>query len=153
MNACMRGFTMLELILVISVLGVLTALAAPRLVDNNALQERGAQAQLRGMLVHARQLAIAQQREVCAQLTPTRVRLVYVVAGQCSAGTPVNAPAGNCATPGVGCPFEVMAPSRSSFSGPDLRFNPRGQPVPNQTQFISVGSLSLSVQAETGMPL
>lgn len=152
MNVSVRGFTMLELILVISVLGVLTALAAPRLVDSNALQERAAQAQLRGLLVHARQLAIAQQREVCAQLTAARVRLVYVVAGQCSPGTTVRAPAGNCNSPAAGCPYEVLAPSRSSFSGPDLRFNTRGQPVPNQTQLIRIGSLSLSVQAETGMP-
>lgn len=153
MSACVRGFTLLELVLVIAVLGVFTALAVPSLIDNNALQERSAQAQLRGMLIFARQLALAQQREVCAQVSPTRVRLVYVAASNCSAGTPVNAPAGNCATPVAACPYEVLAPSRSRFSGPDLRFNTRGQPVPNQTQFISVGSLSLSIQAETGMPL
>ncbi len=152
MNSTMRGFTMVELIIVMIVLGLLSALAMPRLIDNNTLEERGAQSQLRGMLVHARQLAIAQQRDVCAQLTPARVSLVYVVAGNCSAATPVNAPAGNCTT-APACPYEVIAPNRSSFSGSDLRFNTRGQPVPNVTQIITIGSLSLSIQAETGLPL
>lgn len=153
MTSTMRGFTMVELIIVMIVLGVLASLAMPHLIDNNTLHERGAQSQLRAMLVHARQLAIAQQREVCAQLTPARVTLVYVVAGNCSAATPVNAPGGNCSAAVGTCPYEVIAPSRSSFSGPDLRFNTRGQPVPNVTQIIAVGSLSLSIQAETGMPL
>lgn len=141
----MRGFTMVELIVVMMVLAVLSALAIPRLISTSTLEERGAQAQLRGLLVHARQLAVAQQRDVCVLINPGQASAVYTVGGACSANASVLAPGGTG-------PYVVTAPNGVSFGGAALlRFNPSGQPVPAVSQTVTMGSLSLTVEQETGV--
>ena len=138
---------MIELIVVMLVMGVLAAVAVPRLTDRSAIQERGAQDQLRGMLTHSRKLAVTQQRDVCVLLTPTQASAVYVTAGACSAAAAVAAPGGQGA-------YVIAAPLGVSFSGATLvRFNPRGQPVPALNQIINVGTLALTVNRETGLTL
>ena len=69
----MRGFTIIELLVVLMVTALLATLAAPRLTDRSALQERGARDQLRTMIAHSRRVAMTQQREVCVLTTPAQV--------------------------------------------------------------------------------
>ncbi|MES2886440.1 MAG: prepilin-type N-terminal cleavage/methylation domain-containing protein [Pseudomonadota bacterium] len=146
MRSTMQGFSMVELIVVMLLLAVLSSLAIPRLMSRNTMEERGAQSQLRGMLVHARQLAVAQQRDVCVLVNPNRVSAVYAPAnGACNVAAPVAAPGGTGA-------YEVLPPNGVNFGGAGLvRFNARGQPTPDVNQTITVGSLALLVQRETGV--
>lgn len=141
-----RGFTMVELIVVMLLMGVLAAVAVPRMTDRSALQERGAQEMLRALLDHSRKLAVTQQREVCVLVTPAQARAVYATGtpANCLPGTPVLSPGG-------GTPYVVDAPVNVSFGGAaQVQFNARGQPAANANQTLSVGSLSLTVQRETG---
>ncbi len=141
----MRGYTLVELIVVMLIMAILGAVALPRLTDRTALHERGFRDQLKTMLDHGRKLAMVQQRDVCVLIGPAQAQSVYTAAGACSVAAPVAEPSGQT-------PFVVPVPLGVVPGGAALvRFNLRGQPVPNANLNISVGSLTLSVSRETGI--
>jgi MSHA pilin protein MshC len=143
----MRGFTVIELLVVMALSAVLAALAIPRLTDRTALQERGARDQLRTMIAHSRRIAMTQQREVCVLVNPAQVRAVYFTAGACQPATPLRDPAGGGA-------YQLVMPPGTVLGGAALlRFNSRGQPVPALDQTITVGTLPVVVFRETGLAL
>src|SRR5881394_4211435 len=120
----MRGFTIVELVIVLVVSALLATLAVPRLTDRTALQERGARDQLRTMLAHSRRIAMTQQREVCVLTTPAQARAVYANAGGCLPASPLRDPAGSAA-------YQIDMPAGIVLGGAALlHFNTRGQPVP-----------------------
>lgn len=58
------GFTVVELVAVIVVLGIVSALALPRLTDRSAFQARGFEDEVFAALRHARALAVASGCDV-----------------------------------------------------------------------------------------
>lgn len=143
----MRGFTTIEMVVVLTVTAILAAVAMPRLMSRTALQERGARDQLRGMLLNSRHVAMKQNREVCLLATPTQASAVYVSAGACNAALPLADPAG-------GGPYQMNLPNGVALSGaPIVRFNARGQLVPATDRTLQVGSLPITVSRETGLAI
>lgn len=139
------GFTMIELVVVMILMGLLAALAVPRLSDRTALQERGVQDQLRALLRSARQVAVTQEREVCVLLAATNVRAVYVTGGNCAPASPVAGHGGEAV-------LALQLPPQLALGGANqVRFNARGQPVPAADRVITVGTLNLTVSRETGL--
>jgi MSHA pilin protein MshC len=145
-----RGYTMVELIVVLTVMGVLATVAVPRLMDRRALNERGFQDQLLGALRHARKLATTQGREVCVQMQPGGLREVHLVyanaAGPCNAAAPV-------AEPGSSAPMALPLPSDVTLGGAALvRFASTGRLVPYLNVSLTVGAnAALTVDRETGL--
>lgn len=143
----MRGFTTIELVIVLVLTALLATLAVPRLTDRVALQERGARDQLRTMIAHSRRMAMTQQREVCVLTTPVQARAVYANAGGCLGASPLRDPAGNVA-------YRIDMPPGVVLGGAALlHFNARGQPVPAADQTLTVGTLAITVYRETGLAL
>jgi type II secretion system protein H len=71
-----RGFTLMELMLVVAILGILAALAAPTLISY--IQTTALQAGTRELATAinvGRQLAIARNTTVCVEVTGTNIRL------------------------------------------------------------------------------
>ena len=88
-----RGFTMVELVAVIVVVGILAAFALPRFVQNEVLDARAFTDQNLNMLRYAQKLAIAQNRPVFVLMTSSRIALCFSAA--CEAPNRVLAPAGS----------------------------------------------------------
>lgn len=65
------GFTMVELITVIIVIGILGAIGATRFFDSNTAQGRAFSDQVKALVRQAQKLAIAQNRNVFVRARPT----------------------------------------------------------------------------------
>ena len=86
-----RGFTIVELIVIMVVVGVMGALAAPRFFARAGFDARAFADQTRAQLRYAQKLAIAQNRPVWVRLNGASIALCFDNA--CT--SPVFAPAGN----------------------------------------------------------
>ena len=96
-----RGFTLLELIRVMVLIGILGAVGASRFFDRQTFDGRAFADQTRAMLRHAQKLAVAQHRDVLVRFDGNSVALCYVAndssVASCDAtqiANQVRAPAG-----------------------------------------------------------
>ena len=87
------GFTIVELITVLVVMGVLGAVAIARFFDNGPIQAREYADQAKAVIRYGQKLAIAQNRPVYVSATGNRFALC--VQSACSAANAVSAPGGN----------------------------------------------------------
>ena len=151
------GFTLIELIMVIVILGVLAVFAAPRLFDSKDFYARGFHDQTLAYLRYAQKTAIAQRRTVCVTF-PSSSQLTLAIslnaaAVDCTTAGTLTGPNGTTtltAKPGV-----VYITPLTSFS-----FNGLGQPITTGagagaaigTQTIQVVSAGrfITVEAATG---
>lgn len=69
------GFTLIELIMVIVLLGVLAVFAAPRMFNSGDFYARGFHDETLALLRYAQKTAIAKRRMVCATFTPNTLVL------------------------------------------------------------------------------
>lgn len=65
------GFTVVELITVIVIIGILTSISAPKFIGNDAFAARGAHATLLSSLRLAQKTALAQRKTVYANINTT----------------------------------------------------------------------------------
>lgn len=133
-----RGFTAVELILVIVLVGIVSAVAMTRFFDRRVYDAETATEQLRSMLRYGQKLAIARHRDVFVQLAPNRVALCLRDEHPCAPANRVRAPGGENswseatrAACGVrdwmceGRPAGVTADANLAT----IRFDPLGQPL------------------------
>jgi MSHA pilin protein MshC len=146
---------MVELILVLVVFGILSAIALPRFSDRVDFDARGFFDQTQNMIRYAQKTAIAQRRPVWVQVSQADgvICLTYVQVNincQNSAGAPVLIP-GEQDWYRRTVPVDVSFGAASVFS-----FNALGQPNPNSAQALTLfqnGSTpvgTIRVEAETG---
>lgn len=90
------GFTLIELIMVIVILGVLAVFAAPKMFDNSTFTGRGLHDETMALLRFGQKTAIAQRRTVCVTVNGTGITMTMFVANPapttCAAATPAQAP-------------------------------------------------------------
>jgi MSHA pilin protein MshC len=139
-----RGFTMVELILVMVIAGILAAVAIPRLVGKNSFDTRGFTDQLASTVRFAQKLAIAQRTPVFVQFTATKATLCY------DAGCVSFAPG-----PGGEKPYTVTAPSGVVITPPAvLQFDASGGTstlaAQLDIQVNGAGAYHVLVERETG---
>jgi len=147
------GFTTVELVVTLMIIGILASIALPRFQSNTAFTQRGFSDEVRTALRYAQKLAIAKRREVCVDFLPAgggqpdRLALTFnptTVAGAACSSV-VN-------LPGRSDPYVANVPTGITlFLSANFRFNGLGQPsVAPVTVALTGRVLPITVSAETG---
>ena len=140
------GFTMVELVVTIMVLGLLAAVLVPRFVGRDAFASRGFYNEAQSVVRFAQKTAIAWRRPVFVCVTTTAV----------SGGT-----VSGCGTllvhPVTGAALTTTAPAGVTLTPSSFGFDGAGRPSPNAQVTIAINSTiagdparQIVVDAETG---
>jgi len=148
-SMCQRqenGFTMVELVVVISVVGLLAAIITPRLIGTDAFASRGFYDEAQAVVRFAHKTAIAWRRPIFVCVTATGVS----AGGAAGCGPPLVNPA-------TGGALTATAPGGVTLSPVSFSFDGAGRPNPNSMITIVVTSAiagdparQIVVEAETG---
>jgi MSHA pilin protein MshC len=153
-----RGFTLIELIMVIVILGVLAVFAAPRIVNTGDFTARGFHDETLSLLRYAQKTAIAQRRTVCVSFTPTTASLTMAAdpsTTDCSTPTPSGLVGPRGETP-AGIPSTARGitfngtPSAFSFNGLGQPIGATGVVLAAQTVIQISNAADVYVEANTG---
>lgn len=155
-----RGFTLIELIMVIVILGVLAVFAAPRIFNSNDFNARGFHDETLAFLRYAQKAAIAQRRTVCVAFSaPSPASATLTIASAAATNTcdtSLTGPNKSCAGGPTGPSGCITAKSGVAYSVTPMNFNfdGLGQPVnasgaPVATQIIQVSNAANSITVET----
>ncbi|KAF0812881.1 hypothetical protein IGB42_02725 [Andreprevotia sp. IGB-42] len=137
------GFTLVELIIVMSVMAILLAMLAPRMFNTQQFTVRGFADQLIASLRFARETAIAQRAPVYVQVSGNQVRFCLDAA---------------CTLPATGAdgksPYIVSAPGSVSIAGSgNFAFDALGAATLASPMTLSlVGDVGqiITIEADTG---
>ena len=152
-----RGFTLVELIMTMVIIGILAAVVAPRFLGVDVFKSRGFSDQVQATLRYAQKEAIAQHRNVCVAMTASKITLTIANAIPSLATSPCNT---NLVLPGQAA-NNISTPSAAITLSPATNFNfdALGKPwdvlgtTPSTVQksiTISGATNNIVVEAETG---
>ena len=153
-----RGFTLVELIIVIVLLGVLAAVAAPRIFNNADFYARGFHDETMALLRYAQKTAIAQRRTVCVTFTVAAVSTASLRIASSEAvvtcDTNLVGPRGD--TPGTvtsrsGVNYTATPPAAVSFDGLGQPLDTGGTPITSaRTITVSGSGKVITIEPATG---
>ena len=129
-----RGFTLVELITVMVLIGILAVAALPRFFDPNVFAARGFFDETKAQLRYAQKAAIAQRRTVCVALAGAGVALT--IAGVANSAV---------------CNVALTLPNANPEGGGGLVALSGGAPLAG-FQFTSLGGTTLAANATITVP-
>jgi MSHA pilin protein MshC len=146
-----RGFTLPELVMTIVIIGIITAVSAPRFVSWKGFASRGSYDEAQAVVRFAQKTAVAWRRSIMVCVSATEISAIS--SNDCAAPTPVflthpttGADLKSTATAGV---------TLSSSAGPSFSFDGLGRP--NAAVTITLTSTiaddparQIVVESETG---
>lgn len=146
-----RGFTLVELIATMVIVGILAAVAFPRFQGSSGFDERGFRDRVVAGLRYAQKSAIASRRTVCASFSSPPASVTFAIS---STNGAVNCALGNALSGPEGNPLVVTATGNVTFAAlpTDVVFDAGGRPGGAASINISkfTAALAITVEAETG---
>ncbi|WP_295003026.1 GspH/FimT family pseudopilin [uncultured Dechloromonas sp.] len=141
------GFSLVELIVVIVLLGIVAAVAVPRWRGGSGFEERGVRDQVVAALRYAQKSAVAARRTVCVTFSSSPSRVDFNIS---SAYPSANCTGGSVLVGPDGTALSVLAPGSISFasSTASLSFDAAGRASTAAT--VTVAGLAITVENETG---
>ena len=144
-----RGFTMVEVVTVITILGLLAAVLGPRFVGRDTFASRGFYDEAQSVVRYAQKTAIAWRRPVFVCVTATAVK-AGSLNNSCASSLLVH--------PATGAELTTTAPAGVTLSPTgNFSFDGAGRPNPNAQVTIAIASTiagdparQIVVEAETG---
>ena len=148
-----RGFTLIELIMTMVIVGILAILVAPRFFDANVFKQKGFSDEVRSVLRYAQKTAIAQRKFVCVVFGLNSVTLTIDTASDPGVVTTTTCPAAaSLAIPGKST--NIASSSDASFTTPaagtKIYFNALGKPDFTSVLNVNVNGNTFQVESETG---
>lgn len=125
-----RGFTLVELITVMVIVGIMAVAVAPRFFEVSTFEDRGSVDQVKSILRFAQKTAIAQHRDISVEISG-------------GAASP------NCTTTLTGSTLTCQVKSTVTAGAGTYIFNALGQRT-SATGVITVVGVNINIEAETG---
>jgi len=135
-----QGFTLVELVVVILILGILSINVGARFLSGSAFADRQVADELIEAIRYAQHVAMSRGGNIQVETTAT----TYTVKD--TSGTILP-------NPNRQGTYSVTIPANSSLSTTTIIFNGLGQPTPNANSTITVGNpmaFTITVEGETG---
>jgi MSHA pilin protein MshC len=146
-----KGFTLIELVMVMVIVGVLGAVAAPRFFGTNVFNSRGFADQLKATISYAQKAAIAKNHFVCVTFTSGSITLSYDAISPSSTHTVATCPGSSMSSPDGKNAHVVTATGGVVLSGAtSFYFDTMGRPSAAQSIAVSGYATPVVVEAETG---
>ena len=146
----MPGYTLVELIVVISILGILAATMGPRFFDQSAFSQRGYADEIAAALRSAQKAAVITG-------CPARITISaggYQGAQQAASGNQCNSADTTWSTPlvgGDGSAIQGTTPSGATVTPTGtFQFDTQGRLTSSPATTLTIGSRSISIDAGTG---
>lgn len=141
-----RGFTIVEMVVTIAILGLLAAVLGPRFSGRDAFASRGFHDEAQSVVRYAQKTAVAWRRPVFVCISATAVS----AGATAGCGAPLVHPA-------TGAALTATAPSGVTLTPLSFGFDGAGRPSPNAQVTIAFASTvagdparRIVVEAETG---
>ena len=150
-NSACRGFTLLELVVLIVIIGILAATVLQRFAGKHGFEERALHDQVVAALRYAQKSAVAARRTVCVSFSTSPSKVDFSIsstypAANCSVGSSLVGPDGTNLSV-VASGSTTISSSASSFS-----FDAAGRPSAAASITVSglPETLAITVESETG---
>lgn len=145
-----RGFTLIELIMVLVLVSAVAVFVAPRLSGISDFNARGFHDETMALLRHAHKSAVAQRRPVCVAFTATGASL-HVDADR-DAATGSSGCERDLAGPRGETPARVAARGAVQYAStpPTLVFDAQGRPSAGLSIQVAGAARAITVEAGTG---
>lgn len=153
------GFSMIELIMVMILMGILSAIAVSKFSGRIEFDGRGFFDQTIDMLRYAQKTAIAQRRDVYVQIDAAsgNVCLTFIALENAACTGSGSSATNPLINPADQAWYKRTAPTGVTFSAStNFSFSALGRPTPASTQSITINSTGpvligvITVESETG---